>query len=127
MGRRTYQSIGRPLPDRTTIVVSRDAAFAAAGVTVVPSFEAALAEAGRIAAATGGGDVVIAGGAEIYRAAMAVATRLELTEVALAPEGDAHFPPVDPALWREVARDVPPRGPKDEADMVFVTLRRRDG
>ncbi|MBR7518566.1 dihydrofolate reductase, partial [Mycobacterium tuberculosis] len=77
------------------------------------------------AAKTGATEVIVAGGAEIYRAALPLADRIELTEVALTPDGDARFPALDPAAWEEVARVGPERGPKDDADMVFVTLRKR--
>lgn len=127
MGRRTWASIGRPLPGRTTIVVSRDGGFAAPGAIVVGSLEAAFGEAERVAAASGAAAIAVVGGGEIYAQAMPRADRLELTEVALEPtgEGIVRFPAIDPAVWVETARVAGERGPRDEADFAFVTWRRR--
>ena len=69
--------------------------------------------------------VVIAGGGELYAQTIALADRLAITEVALAPEGDAVFPPIEPAEWREVRREPGVRGPRDEADFCFVDYQRR--
>ncbi len=126
MGRRTFQSIGRPLPGRTTIVVSRDPGFAAEGVTVAATLEAAIVEARRVAARDGVGEVMIVGGGEIYARALALTDRIEITEVKLSPEtaGAVTFPALDPAVWRETARVAGLRGERDEADFDFVTLRR---
>jgi len=99
MGRATYESIGRPLPGRTTIVVTRDPEWTAEGVFVVHSLEEALA--------MGGDDeVFIAGGAAVYEQAMAYADVLLISEVDLEPEGDTFFPPIDIAVWADVAREV---------------------
>lgn len=125
MGRKTFELIGRPLPGRETIVVTHDPAFAAEGVLLADDLPAALALAQDRAAAMGADAVVIAGGGELYAQTIAHADRLALTEVALAPEGDAVFPPIDPALWREVRREPGARGPKDEADFCFVDYERR--
>lgn len=127
MGRRTFQSIGRALPGRVTIVVTRDPGFAAADVTVVASFEAALAEANRVAAARGVDAVAVVGGGEIYAQALPYADRIELTEVAATPpvEGAVRFPALDPADWVETARTAAVRGPRDTAEVTFVTLVRR--
>jgi dihydrofolate reductase len=124
MGRKTFQTIGRPLPGRATIVVTRDAGFAAEGVEVAHDIEAALrlAEARALDAAVD--EIAVAGGGEIYAQTIGRAARLYITEVDLAPEGDARFPAIDPALWREVGREAGQRGPRDEADFVFVEYRR---
>ncbi len=124
MGRKTFQSIGRPLPGRETIVVTRDRKFRPDGVLVAHDLEAALALAEARAAAMGADAIVIAGGGELYAETFALADRLAITEVALAPEGDAHFPPIDPAEWREVQREPGVRGPNDEADFCFVDYER---
>lgn len=100
MGRATYDSIGRPLPGRTTIVVTRNPDWAADGVLVAHSLEEALA-----LAATLPGDTMIAGGAQIYRAALPLATHQVLTEVHLSPEGDAHYPEWDFSEWVEERRE----------------------
>ncbi len=125
MGRKTFQSIGRPLPGRETIVVTRDQNFAAEGVHVAHGLDAALALAEGRAHGMGADAVIVAGGAEIYAQTIGRADRLAVTEVALAPPGDALFPPIDPARWREVARIPGLRGPNDEADFVFVDYARR--
>ena len=97
MGRVTHESIGRPLPGRRTIVVTRDPAWRADGVEVAHSVEEALAMAGEA-------EVFVAGGAQIYAAAMPYATHQVLTEVALGPEGDVLYPDFDAADWVEVRR-----------------------
>ncbi len=125
MGRKTFESIGRPLPGRETIVVTRHAAFVPAGALVAHSLKAAVALAADRAAAMGADAIVIAGGGEIYAQAIGLADRLAITEVALAPEGDTRFPPIDPSVWREVRREPGERGPNDEADFVFVDYVRR--
>jgi dihydrofolate reductase len=121
MGRKTYDSLHvKPLPKRTNIVVTRDKDFAAPGVLVVPSLEAAL-EAARGDALRRGSDIMVLGGAEIYAQAMPLADRLEITQVHAAPEGDTRFPPIDAALWRERGRSTHPAGPGDDAAYDFVS------
>lgn len=105
MGRRTYESIGKPLPGRTNIVITRNPAFQAPGVEVVSSFQQALRLAERIAAQEGVQEVVVIGGAEVYAAALPLAERLYLTEVHASVEGDAVLPPIDWAQWRETSRE----------------------
>lgn len=124
MGRKTYESLGKPLDGRTNIVVTRDAAFSAEGVRVAASFEEALSLARAIAAADGVGEVIVGGGGQIYREALPVADRIVMTEIDLAPDGTTTFPPLDPATWREVSRQPGPRGPRDEADHVVVVYER---
>ena len=125
MGRKTFESIGRPLPGRETIVVTRDAGFFAEGALVAHSLDAALELAAERAAAMGADAIVIAGGGEIYAQTIQRADRLAITEVELTPLGDARFPRIDPAAWREVRRETGERGPKDEADFAFVDYERR--
>lgn len=127
MGRRTWASIGRPLPGRTTIVVTRDPDFGAEGVEVAATLEAALARGREIAAGDGVDAVMVVGGGEIYAQALPLCDRIEATEVKLAPptEGAVLFPPLDPAEWVETARGAGARSERDEADFDFVTLRRR--
>jgi dihydrofolate reductase len=124
MGRKTFQSIGRSLPGRETIVVSRDPAFAPAGVAVAPTLEAALDLAAERARGMAADAIIIAGGAEIYAQTIERASRLFITEVALEPEGDARFPPIDPDEWREIRREEGERGPRDDADFAFVDYER---
>jgi dihydrofolate reductase len=125
MGRKTYQSIGGPLSGRTIVVVTRDPDFAAAGILVARDVDEALALAEAAARAAGADEIVVAGGGEIYAQTIGRASRLHLTEVDVAPEGDAHFPPIDPAQWREASRRKGERGARDEADFAFVEYERR--
>jgi len=97
MGRATYESIGRPLPGRTTIVLTRDPDWRADGVTTAASVEDALALAE--------GDVYVAGGATVYEAALAYADEQLLSEVDLAPTGDTFYPDFDREEWHEVSRE----------------------
>ncbi len=125
MGRKTFVSIGRPLPGRETIVVTRDPDFRAEGVFVAHGLNSALALAQDRARAMDAAAIVIAGGGEIYAQTIGLAARLAITEVALAPDGDARFPPIDAKLWREVRREPGVRGPRDEAEFCFVDYERR--
>jgi dihydrofolate reductase len=124
LGRKTYQSIGKPLSGRTTIVISRDENFSAPGIAVAPNFEAALATARGDALRRNAGAIVVAGGADIYAQALPRATRLVITEVHKRMDGDAHFPAIDPKLWRESTRSEQKPGPQDEAALAFVTYER---
>ena len=125
MGRKTFASIGRPLPGRTNIVVTRDAAFRAAGVVVTHSFTDAKAVATGDALRRFATEIAVIGGAEIYAQWMDGADRLEVTEVHARPDGDTHFPAIDETAWEEVARVRNPAGPHDSADFSYVTYRRR--
>jgi dihydrofolate reductase len=125
LGRRTFQSIQRPLPGREIIVVTRDPRFSPAGVRIAHSPLEALAVARRLAKALAVDEIMVGGGAEIFRALMDETQRIELTEIALEPEGDAFFPGLDMAQWRETKRETPPRGERDDADFAFVTLARQ--
>jgi dihydrofolate reductase len=125
MGRKTFVSIGRPLPGRTNIVVTRDAGFRADGVVATNSFTAAKAIATGDALRRFATEIAVIGGAEIYAQWMDSADRLEITEVHARPDGDTRFPAVDPAAWEEVARVRNPAGSHDTADFSYVTYRRR--
>jgi dihydrofolate reductase len=100
MGRTTYESIGRPLPGRTTIVLTRDPTWCTEGVLVAGSFEEALETAEGL-----DGDVMVAGGAQVYAAALQCADEQVLTEVHQAPAGDTFYPEWDRSQWRETARE----------------------
>jgi dihydrofolate reductase len=123
MGRKTYESVGKPLPGRETIIVTRDASYAVEGAHVVGDVEAALALAARLAGPDG--EIISAGGGEIYAQTIGRADRLFITEVDLAPEGDVKFPEIDPAVWRETRRENGVRSERDGADFVFVEYERR--
>ena len=112
MGRKTWESLPprfRPLPGRRNIVISRQADYAAPGAELADSLENALKLASTAAT------VFVIGGEQIYTQAMAVADRLEITEVDLEPTGDAATPAPDPALWRLASTQKPARDPRDEA------------
>jgi len=100
VGRRTFESIGRALPGRRMVVISRGEPDLPAGVTLAGSLDEALADIAR----TGEDEVFVAGGGGIYRLALPRADRLYLTRVHAAPEGDAFFPPIDPDEWQLVER-----------------------
>ena len=125
MGRRTYLSFGKPLKDRTNIVITRDPYFAAAGVVVAPSLEAALEVAEGDALRRGAAAIVVGGGAGIYSSTIGMAARLEITRVHVWSEGDTMFPGIDPARWHEVARQEHAAGPDDEAPFTTLTYERR--
>ncbi|GHD63702.1 dihydrofolate reductase [Thalassobaculum fulvum] len=113
MGRKTFDSIGRPLPGRRTIVVTRDPAWSADGVETAPSLEAALA----LASSGEPEEIVVAGGGEIYAQALPLADRMRLTWVEADPQGDAVFPAFDAADWRETARE---RHPAEDGRPAFA-------
>ncbi|WP_413988410.1 dihydrofolate reductase [Labrys okinawensis] len=125
MGRKTYQSIGRPLPGRRSIVVTRDKAFIAEGVEVADSIEAALARGQEVATKMGADAVIVAGGATIYEQALANADRLLITELDLEATGDAVFPAFSQREWREISRVAFPRGEGDDASFEVVSWQRR--
>jgi dihydrofolate reductase len=125
MGRKTFLSLPRPLPGRTNIVVTRDAAFRAAGAVVTTSLADALAAARGDALRRSAAEIAVIGGAEIYAQCMGMADRLEVTEVHMSPDGDTRLAAIDPAAWDEVARVKNAAGPDDSADYSYVTYRRR--
>jgi dihydrofolate reductase len=125
MGRKTYESIGKPLDRRTNIVVTRDPNYAAPGIVTAASFETALDLARADAAKRGVDEIMIIGGSDIFAAAMPQADRLEITRVHASPAGDVTFAPIDPAMWRETAREERARGPEDDADFTVMTYLRR--
>jgi dihydrofolate reductase len=125
MGRKTFQSIGKPLDRRTNIVITRDPDFSAAGVETVPNLDAALALARKDAEKRGTGEIMVIGGGDVFAGTMAMASRLEITHVHAAPEGDAVFPSIDLAVWREVAREEHAAGPDDDAGFAVATYLRR--
>ncbi|MXQ10120.1 dihydrofolate reductase [Microvirga makkahensis] len=125
MGRKTFDSIGKPLPGRETIVLTRDGSFSPPGVHIVHSWNEAVAKGEELANITEADSIAVVGGAEIYRLALPHVRKIYLTEVAAAPEGDAFFPPVDRTLFCEVARIAHPKGPEDEYPFTFIDLERR--
>ncbi|WP_052466869.1 dihydrofolate reductase [Mobilicoccus massiliensis] len=116
MGRRTHEAIGRALPGRETVVLTRDPSWSSEGVRVAHDLEEALDLAAEL---PGGEHIMVLGGGQIYEAVLPRADRLELTEVDADAEGDTRFPRLDPDSWTEVARD-------DRLAFAFVTYRRTE-
>ncbi|MBU1329886.1 MAG: dihydrofolate reductase [Gammaproteobacteria bacterium] len=106
MGRKTWDSLGRPLPGRLNLVVSRQPGLQLDGAEVFPSLDAAIVRAEQWARETGASELMLIGGAQLYAQGLALAARLYLTRVGLSPEGDAHFPEVDEAHWQLVEQDA---------------------
>ncbi len=119
MGRKTFDSIGRPLPGRTNIVVTRNRGWKSDGVTVVHSLQEAL----KVASIEPGGEVMLIGGAELYRQGLAVADKVYLTEVKACPEGDAYFPDLT-SEWQEVSRQPQEADEKNDCAHDFVIYQR---
>jgi dihydrofolate reductase len=127
MGRKTFESIGRALPGRTNIVITRNPDFQAEGVRVVASLDEALQLAENIAVIDGAQELVVIGGAEIYKAAIPQADRLYITEVHASVEGDACLPPIEWSDWQEVGRQRYPAqdpNPYDYSFVVYEHLKR---
>lgn len=120
MGRKCFSSIGRPLPKRVNIVITRDPFFSADGVIVAHSLEEALG----IAFDDGAEEVFILGGGEIYRESADLWDKLYLTEVDILPEGDVFFPEIDPDEWVETWREAHEPDEKNEFAYVFRLLER---
>ena len=127
MGRKQYETVGRPLPGRTNIVVTRQPGYQPDGVLVFHSIEAALAKAEEIAEADGVDEIMIIGGGELYAQLMPQADRLYVSHIDLAPEGDVRFPVIDQAIWAIVDLPEVEPSPKDDAAYrVKVYERRKD-
>jgi len=124
MGRKTYASIGKPLPQRTNIVVTRGPGARAPGVLFAPDLATAFVLARADAEKRGVDEIMVIGGSDVFAATLPDADRLEVTLVHAAPEGDVTFPPIDPRLWREVARERHARGPHDDCDFTTLTYTR---
>jgi dihydrofolate reductase len=124
LGRKTFQSIGRPLPGREIVVVTRDMRFSAEGVHVVHSPQDAVTKSEELAAAMGADEIIVAGGATIYAALLARASRIDLTRVHAKIEGDAMFPVLDPAEWRETRREEHAPEPGDDHGYTLTTFTR---
>jgi len=118
MGRRTFQSIGNPLPGRVNIVATRDTSFTAEGIAIAHSLDEALAVAGDV------DEVMVIGGAEIYRLALPRASRIHLTLIDADIDGDTHFPEYDDGAWREVSREYRAADARNSHPLSFITLER---
>jgi dihydrofolate reductase len=124
MGRKTFTSIGKPLPGRTNIVITRNPLFLAEGITVASSWAAALELAQQLAVVDDTEEAVVIGGAEIYQAALPFADRLYFTEVHASVEGDAVLPAIEWAQWREVSRERHVAQAPNPYDYSFVCYER---
>jgi len=124
MGRKTYLSIGKPLPGRTTIVVSRDRTFAAAGVVVATDLDGALTTARGDALRRGADAIMVAGGADIYAQCIDRADHLAITRIRLHVDGTARFPEIDALVWRETSRTEHEAGVGDDAAFAVVDYER---
>jgi dihydrofolate reductase len=124
MGRKTYASIGRVLPERTNIVVTRDPGFTAPGTVLAASMDAAFSYAREDAKKRGVDAVMVVGGSDIFALTMADADVLEITRVHATPDGDVKFPEIDAAQWREVRSERHARGPHDDAEFTVLTYAR---
>ena len=121
MGRRTFESIGRPLPQRHNIVVTRDRGYVAEGCTIAHSIEGALIAAGNVP------EIAVIGGAQIFEELLPRADILHITYVHAEIDGDTFFPPLSPDDWHEHERRELDVGPKNAYPLSFVTLLRRGG
>lgn len=124
-GRKTFESLNGPLKDRTNIIVTRDAKYTSPGVIVTTTLEKALDIARKVAAETGQDEVMIGGGAEIYKQALPLSDRLYLTEIHLKPEGDTTFPAFDRSEWTETLREFHKAQPGETANYTITILDRK--
>jgi len=124
MGRKTFDSIGRPLPGRTNIVITRDGSYQPEGVKVVNSLEAARELAENICTIDGCDEAMVIGGAQIYEQALSLADRLYLTQVHADVNGDAWFPEFHPGDWMEMGRDDFTASGHNPYDYSFIVLQR---
>jgi dihydrofolate reductase len=125
MGRRTFESIGKPLDGRINIVVTRQAQWRHDGVTAVRSLEAALTLAKQAARDTGASALFVIGGGELFHEALPLAQRLYITHINAAPEGDVSFPDMARDEWREVSREELPPSDGDTATAIHAVYERR--
>jgi len=125
MGRKTWESIGRPLPGRCNIVISRNKNFTAHGIATVSSLHQAISLAEQISLRDGGDEVCVIGGAEIYAQALPQADRLYLTQVHAEVEGDTLFPEFDLSQWEEVEREDFAASGSNSYDYSFLVLEKR--
>lgn len=120
MGRRTWEALGKALPGRLNLVLTRDPAWRGQGAMRVGSLDAAL----RVASDIEARELFVIGGASVYHEALPLAKRIQLTRVAASPQGEARFPDLDPAEWTETAREARAADARNAWDLVFVTLER---
>ncbi|WP_421868671.1 dihydrofolate reductase [Motiliproteus sp.] len=124
MGRKTYESIGRPLPGRTNLVVSRDPEYRADGISVVNSLEQAIEQAEAVSEINGADEALIIGGANLYEQALPQVQRLYLTQVHHQVHGDAFFPELTMDQWQELSRQDFAAVEPNPYDYSFIVLER---
>lgn len=124
MGRKSFMSLGKPLPGRANIVITRDKTYQAEGARAVHTLDEALALAKDIAAKDGIDEIFVVGGADIYRMALSAADRLYLTEIHMKPDGDIFFPDFDRAAWKETKREFHKALPGEDADYTITVLEK---
>lgn len=125
MGRKTWESIGRALPGRPNIVVTRQKDYVAQGADVVQSLDAAILLAeNRISALGLQPEICLIGGGQLYKTGLPKARRLYVTHVMADPDGDTHFPEIHPEEWQVVSRESFPAGEKDSAETLYVVYER---
>ncbi|MFT3732090.1 MAG: dihydrofolate reductase [Hyphomicrobium sp.] len=128
MGRKTFQSIGKPLDRRDNIVITRDPAFEVEGVSTCETITDALTLARILAKTRGADEIMVIGGVAVFDATLPVADRIYLTRVHANVEGDRHFPALDPAEWQETSRETLSHGPRDDhPSTLFIYDRRKPG
>lgn len=125
MGRKTFDSIGKPLDGRDNIVITRDPAFEVAGVSTCESVADALTLARVLAKTRGADEIMVIGGVRVFEAALPVADRIYLTRVHADVEGDRHFGALDAAEWRELSREPLPQGPRDDHAATLIVYDRQ--
>jgi dihydrofolate reductase len=119
MGRKTFESIGKPLPGRTNLVVTRQKHWTAAGCVVVPSIEDAIDAAGNVS------EIAVIGGGQIFKEVLPRVNTIHLTRVHVTLGGDAYFPRLVPSEWRETSREDHAADERHAYAFSFVTLERR--
>lgn len=127
MGRKQFETVGKPLPGRTNIVITRQQGYQPEGVVVAHSIEEALERARAIAELDGVDEIMIIGGGELYAQLMDRADRLYITHIALEPAGDVRFPAISPDEWRVIDEPMVEASPKDDATYRVKVYERRSG
>jgi dihydrofolate reductase len=125
MGRKTFQTIGKPLPGRPNVVITRDKGFSVEGVRTAHSLDEAIEIAATLVEQGATPEICIIGGGEIYRQSLQIADRLYVTHIETEVEGDTSFPAIDPGLWEIKSELDIPAGEKDSYPTRFVTYDRR--
>lgn len=124
MGRKTYESIGRPLPGRPNIVITRQGDWHAEGVTVCNSLDGAISVAQNLVASLAVDEIMVIGGGDLYRQALPLANRLYLTKVHAAVEGDAYFPIIEQQSWQQISEERHSSEGSNPYDYSFIVLNR---